>query len=90
MGIINSIVILIFRPIFGINQGVQPIIDFNYGVKQLLLLIPILLISPKIFGLNGVWASAPSADLLSSILTVIFILVEMRTLNNKEKDEYEG
>ena len=31
---INSIVILFFMPIFGMNQGLQPIIGFNYGAKN--------------------------------------------------------
>lgn len=34
MGIINSISMLIFMPIFGINQGMQPIIGYNYGAKS--------------------------------------------------------
>jgi len=34
MGIINSIAMLILMPIFGINQGAQPIIGFNYGAKK--------------------------------------------------------
>ena len=34
MNIINSISMLIFMPIFGINQGAQPILGFNYGAKQ--------------------------------------------------------
>ncbi len=33
MGILNSISMLIFMPIFGISQGVQPIIGYNYGAK---------------------------------------------------------
>ena len=35
MGIITSIAMLIMMPIFGINQGVQPIIGYNYGAKNL-------------------------------------------------------
>ena len=34
MGIVNSISTIILMPIFGINQGSQPIIGFNYGAKQ--------------------------------------------------------
>lgn len=34
MGIINSVAMLILMPIFGINQGSQPIIGFNYGAKK--------------------------------------------------------
>ncbi|GAB6171104.1 MATE family efflux transporter [Paradesulfitobacterium aromaticivorans] len=34
MGIINSIVMLIFMPVFGLNQGAQPIIGYNYGARK--------------------------------------------------------
>ena len=33
MAIIQGIVIFLSMPIFGINQGVQPILGFNYGAK---------------------------------------------------------
>ena len=34
MNIIGSITMLIMMPIFGINQGAQPILGFNYGAKN--------------------------------------------------------
>jgi Na+-driven multidrug efflux pump len=34
MGIINRITMLILMPIFGINQGAQPIIGYNYGAHN--------------------------------------------------------
>ena len=34
MGIINSIQTFLIMPIIGLNQGVQPIISFNYGAKK--------------------------------------------------------
>ena len=34
MTIVNSIVMLILMPVFGINQGVQPILGYNYGAKK--------------------------------------------------------
>ena len=34
MTIINAIFTFIIMPIFGINQGVQPILSFNYGAKH--------------------------------------------------------
>jgi len=34
MNIINSISMLILMPVFGINQGVQPILGYNYGAKK--------------------------------------------------------
>jgi putative MATE family efflux protein len=33
MGIVSAISMMVLMPIFGINQGVQPIIGFNYGAK---------------------------------------------------------
>ncbi len=169
MGVIMSIAMLVLMPIFGINQGCQPIIGYNYGAqkydrvkhalklailsatvitttgfiiiqlfprqlisifnndpeliaigvhgiriylfmlpiiafqiissnyfqaigkakisiflslsRQVIILIPLLLILPKFFGLNGVWISGPSSDAISSILTAIFIFIEIRHLN---------
>ena len=174
MGIVNSIVTLLIMPIFGINQGLQPIIGYNYGAekydrvkkayglgvlfatiivvigwvatrvfpehlvylfnkkdadliafgvkaikrnliflpiigfqivtsnyfqavgkpkhsaflglsRQVIILIPALIILPKFFGLDGIIAAAPLADLLSSILTGLFITIEMRKLNSLSK-----
>ncbi len=34
MGVIYSIVMVIFIPIMGLNQGCQPIIGYNYGAKN--------------------------------------------------------
>jgi putative MATE family efflux protein len=34
MNIVNSINMLIVMPIFGINQGAQPLLGFNYGAKK--------------------------------------------------------
>ena len=174
MGIVNGIVTLIIMPIFGINQGVQPIIGYNYGAKkydrvkeayklavvfatvivvigwtatrlfpaqmvylfnkkdtelidfgifaikrfliffpivgfqivssnyfqaigkprhsallglsrQVLILIPALIILPKFFGLEGVLAAGPLADLVSSIITGIFIIIEMKRLDSRHR-----
>lgn len=34
MNIVGTISMLILMPVFGINQGVQPLLGFNYGAKQ--------------------------------------------------------
>jgi putative MATE family efflux protein len=34
MGIGYSLIMMIFMPIFGINQGIQPIVGYNYGAKN--------------------------------------------------------
>lgn len=175
MGIVFSVVTLIIMPIFGINQGVQPIIGYNYGARkfdrvkqayslavifatviivigwittrlfpqqlvylfnkdepelisfsvraiqrnliflpvvgfqivssnyfqavgkpnhsaflglsrQVLILIPALLILPKFFGLDGVISAGPLADITSAIITLIFIIVELRKLDKHNNE----
>jgi Na+-driven multidrug efflux pump len=49
--------------------------------RQVLLLIPAILVLPRFFGLEGIWMAAPIADLLSSIWTGVWLLVEFRHLN---------
>jgi Na+-driven multidrug efflux pump len=34
MGIVSSIIMIIFMPLQGLNQGAQPIIGYNYGAKK--------------------------------------------------------
>lgn len=34
MGIINSLQTILIMPVIGLNQGVQPILSFNYGAKK--------------------------------------------------------
>ncbi|MBO7247719.1 MAG: MATE family efflux transporter, partial [Bacteroidaceae bacterium] len=48
--------------------------------RQLIILIPCLIILPNYFGINGVWYSMPVADGLSVILALTFLLMEMKNL----------
>lgn len=167
-GIAGRVGMLILMPIFGINQGVQPIIGYNYGARhyarvieavkkatfagsvfsvlgfvfiqvcdvyivrlfnsnpelvslgsyairivllmlpligfqvvgasyfqavgqagkaaflsmsrQVILLIPLILILPQFFGLGGVWAASPVADLVSAMITGGYLWSEMKRL----------
>ncbi|KYH34337.1 multidrug export protein MepA [Clostridium tepidiprofundi DSM 19306] len=174
-GAINSIVMLILMPVFGINQGSQPIIGYNYGAKnykrvkktlklaaiaatfittsgflmaelvpslliklfnrnsldmlnmgtraariylcmfpiigfqivcsnyfqaigkatiamilslarQVIVLIPLLLILPQILKLDGIWISGPISDFISSLITLVLIYRELKKLNKKIGD----
>ncbi|RRD96256.1 MATE family efflux transporter [Clostridiales bacterium COT073_COT-073] len=166
--IVNSIAAFVVMPVFGINQGAQPIIGFNYGAKQfdrvketwklaaiaatiivstgfllvqlfpellirtftpnpeliaigssgmrklmmflpiigfqiisasyfqavgkaskammlsmlrqVIILIPLLLILPNYWQINGVWFAYPIADFCASIITAIFIFWELKHL----------
>ena len=56
-------------------------------LRQVILLIPFIVILPRIFnlGLNGVWIAQPLSDLIASSLTGIIILKHMR----KKEENYE-
>ena len=55
--------------------------------RQVLFLIPLIIFLPRFFGLNGIWAAAPVADVLSSLWTAAWLLFEMRHLNDKHAEE---
>lgn len=174
MTVVNSLALFIVMPIFGINQGAQPIIGFNYGAKQydrvletwkyailgatiistsgflltqfatqqvvrlfnddpelmkvasqgvrtmllmlplvgfqivssnyfqavgkahkavflsvlrqVILLVPLLLILPSFFGLRGIWFSGAISDFSAAVITVIFVYREMRTLGQLQSE----
>lgn len=176
MGVINSIQTFMLMPIFGITQGAQPIIGYNFGAKkmervretlklailvatliiaigwlatrlfpdilirmfssdpeliafgtrairiwflflpvigfqivsasyfqavgrarlatfltlsrQLIILIPAVIILPRFFGLTGILYAAPLADILSSVITGIWLSVELKRLNLIEEERF--
>ena len=51
--------------------------------RQLLFLIPLLVILPQFFNLNGVWASLPSSDFLASLVAAIIMTIYMRRLKQQ-------
>ena len=172
VGIIHAVALFFAMPIFGLNQGAQPIIGYNYGAgkfdrvkktlqtailfataicltgylavmlfpelvislfhrgdtellmlgtrairicllmfpiigfqivsasyfqavgkpkramllglsRQVLILIPAILIMPYFFGLDGLFAAIPLADLASSLLTGACLLIELRHLDDR-------
>lgn len=51
--------------------------------RQLLFLIPFLLVLPGFFGIDGVWASMAASDFLAFVVAAITLVVMMRRLNRK-------
>ena len=182
MATIASISMIFLMPVFGINQGAQPIIGFNYGarqydranktfkvsasvaclimtlgwliiqlkpeiivgifnkdsklmditingtrlylfmlpiigisitgsnymqsvgkaksamilglLRQVILLIPMIIILPKFLGLDGIWYAQAISDLLSTIITILVLIKELKKYkilenNMKYKDELQ-
>lgn len=48
--------------------------------RQVLVLIPLILILPHFLGLNGIWLSMPAADLVTFIITMSFVLDELKKI----------
>jgi Na+-driven multidrug efflux pump len=60
------------------------------STRQILFLIPLIIILPLRFQLTGIWYAFPTADLLSFIITFIMVTKEMKLLSNAEMNvEYE-
>jgi len=57
------------------------------AIRQLLLLVPLYLVLPRFFGLAGVWMAGPITDAVSVLVTLAFILPEMRALAAKGRLE---
>ena len=47
-------------------------------LRQVIVFIPLILIVPKYFGLNGVWAAQPLADIVSMIIIGLFLIKEFK------------
>lgn len=55
-------------------------------LRQIIILIPLLLILPPIFGINGIWLAFPLSDAISAIITVIFFIIGIKKLNQLDFD----
>jgi len=51
--------------------------------RQVIFLIPALLILPYFYGLNGVWLSTPLADFVSALLTLLVLQWQVRRLKKQ-------
>jgi len=168
-GIIGPVTMLILMPVFGLNQGAQPIIGYNFGagridrvkrtlwlavaaatlivcvgfvvaqtipamllrgftsdphllavgtrglrvclimlpvvgfqivsanffqaigkaqaalglslLRQVIILIPLLILLPRLIGLDGVWAAGPIADGVASVVTAVVLIAQLRGLH---------
>jgi len=51
------------------------------SLRQLILLIPFVLVIPSFFGMTGIWIATPLADFIAFIVTVLFIRREFKEIN---------
>lgn len=174
MTVINSLSLIFLMPIYGINQGVQPIIGYNYGaqkfdrvkeavkyavigatlivtlgffvieifpkqliclfnndpellsmgakgmriylctfpfigfqiiamnyfqstgkvkismflslLRQIIILIPCIIIIPKFLGLTGIWLAGPVSDMIALVITIVMFIKYSKELWTSEED----
>ncbi len=53
--------------------------------RQVIFLLPFLLIFPHYWGLNGVWISMPAADFFSSLLSITLLIHQIRKFKHSIK-----
>jgi len=52
-------------------------------LRQVILLIPLVVVLPRFLGLDGIWASFPIADGLAAVVTVLMFVSAMRALRDR-------
>lgn len=50
--------------------------------RQIIFMVPLILILPGIFGLNGIWSAFPISDGVSTVLAIILVLWQIKRIKN--------
>jgi putative MATE family efflux protein len=59
---------------------------FNNLLRQILLIVPLLIVLPRILGLDGLWYANPISDLGAAIAVCFFIAAELRGLRSRKAE----
>ena len=66
--------------------GKAPLAMFLSTTRQLLFLLPLLLVLPAHFGAMGAWSAMPIADALSVAVAAVLLTLQVRKLRRMEHD----
>ena len=55
--------------------------------RQLLFLLPLIIILPRIFGIDGIMYAGPIADGIALIVTIIFVSLEIKKIKKLKKEK---
>jgi putative MATE family efflux protein len=89
-------IVFVFYPIVGFQMvttnffqsiGMAGKAIFLSLTRQLLFLLPFLLILPTFYGLKGVWYSMPAADFLATIVAAYMLFVNFRKFVNRQGEQ---
>ena len=73
-----TIGISILGAVYFQSIGSAKISMFLSLLRQVIILIPVILLVPKLYGLNGVWASQPIADIGAMVVVGLFLVREFK------------
>lgn len=80
-------IVFIFYPIIGFQMVVSNFFQsigmagkaiFMSLSRQLIFLLPCLIILPRFFGVDGIWYSLPVSDFIASLVALILFLMQMK------------
>lgn len=57
--------------------------------RQILFLLPLIVILPLFMGIDGIMYSGPIADFIAGVVTILMIYIQFRTMNSKQKNFIE-
>lgn len=69
-----------FQSVGKVNKSI-----FLSLTRQVLMLIPLLIILPKYYGVEGVWYSMPISDIVAAMLTVVMLFLQFREWKHENK-----
>ena len=55
--------------------------------RQLIFLVPGILLFPRLWGLDGLWIAMPVSDTLAALLSLYLLMIQLRHLKRMEADE---
>jgi Na+-driven multidrug efflux pump len=61
--------------------GKAKLATFLSLLRQIIVLLPLILLLPHFWGVEGVWIANPVSDLVAAVVTYIFFRNELRKLN---------
>ena len=71
---------------FFLSVGLSKMAIFLSLTRQMLFLVPCLIVLPRIWGTFGVWVSIPIADLTATIVTAIVLIRQFRKFRQQQAE----
>lgn len=56
--------------------------------RQMLFLVPLLILLPRYWGIDGVWASIPTADFLAIVLAAVMLSIYIKKIKKQHNEQY--